>query len=77
VPGRTVYLGDNPNDFTWAIPNGRGHEFEELIELYLRRHVATRMGGFARSGRGRPVTQANSSKESSLARSGAGSLAKR
>jgi hypothetical protein len=44
VPGRTVYLGDNPNDFTWAIPNGRGHEFERLIELYFKRHVTTQDG---------------------------------
>jgi hypothetical protein len=44
VPGRTVYLGDNPNDFTWPIPNGRGHDFEKLIGLYLKRHVATQDG---------------------------------
>jgi hypothetical protein len=47
MAGRTIYLGDNPNDFHWPIPRGRGHQFEKLIERYLRLHVATRDGSIS------------------------------
>ena len=44
MPGPTTYLGENPNDFRWVIPRGKGKAFEDLIEKYLRRYVATRNG---------------------------------
>lgn len=44
MPGRTIYLSDNPNDFQWAIPEERARAFEDLVSEYLRRHVATQSG---------------------------------
>ncbi len=42
--GKTIYLSDNPNDFVWAIPEGKGAAFEKLIHAYLKRWVATMDG---------------------------------
>lgn len=42
--GRTKYLGDNPNDFVWSVPEGKGQAFEKLIQTYLKKWVATRDG---------------------------------
>jgi hypothetical protein len=44
MPGKTIYLGDNPNDFLWSIPKTEdsGHRFERLIARYLKLHVASR-----------------------------------
>jgi hypothetical protein len=44
MPGPTIYLSENPNDFQWAIPEGRARAFEELIFRYLKKHVATQDG---------------------------------
>jgi hypothetical protein len=44
MPGRTIHLTENPNDFRWTIPKGNGRLFEDLIHKYLKRHVATRDG---------------------------------
>jgi hypothetical protein len=44
MPGRTIYLSDNPNDFQWAIPEDRARAFEDLVFEYLSRHVATQDG---------------------------------
>jgi|GEM_PF-3613548 len=42
--GKTTYIGDNPNDFVWAVPEGKSGAFEKLIQTYLKRSVATRDG---------------------------------
>lgn len=44
MPGRTIYLSENPNDFVWTIPKGMGRTFEDLIQKYLKKYVATRDG---------------------------------
>ena len=44
MPGRTIHLTKNPNDFKWSIPIGKGRAFEDLIHKYLKRFVATRDG---------------------------------
>jgi hypothetical protein len=44
VPGKTLYLTQNPNGFSWPIADHKGTAFEDLIYSYLKRHVATRDG---------------------------------
>jgi tetratricopeptide (TPR) repeat protein len=44
MPGRTIYLSDNPNDFHWAIPEDRARAFEDLVLEYLNKYVATQDG---------------------------------
>ena len=46
MAGKTIHLGDNPNDFPWAIPQTEEswNHFEHLIGRYLKLHVATRDG---------------------------------
>jgi len=39
--GKTIYLSENPNDFVWAIPEGKAMAFEKLIHAYLKRWCAT------------------------------------
>lgn len=44
MPGKTLYLTPNPNNFKWPITDRKGKAFEALIHSYLRRTVATRDG---------------------------------
>lgn len=44
MPGRTIYLSENPNEFHWAIPKGSGRAFETFIHKYLKKYVATQDG---------------------------------
>lgn len=44
MPGRTIYLTENPNNFKWSIPKGNGKIFEDLVHSYLKKYVATKDG---------------------------------